>query len=149
VGAAQQMIAPLVAGLQLGGGVLEGRSAKAEAGAVSDAALYNRQLALREGSREEARRRKIGRLALGEQRAQMGASGLAPSGSPLRALAANAYEYERSALDARLEAQGTANLEAARAASAKQIGKRAKTAALFGGAARAAGYGLPLYVGRR
>ena len=138
--AVQDLFPYLALGGKVGSTLLGAQAVQAEAGAIESAANYNARLALLEGSVEEARRRRLGAVALGEARTAIGASGVRPEGSPLAFLASQAAELERNAMTARISGQAEAALQRSKALSAAEAGKRLRAATLFGGLASAAGY---------
>jgi hypothetical protein len=135
-----------IAGLQIGGGMVQARGQREAGDAAAAAALYNARLAEQRAYAEGARRRLAAKYELGEERAQMGASGLTPTGSPLRAYIANVRELERDALDVELAGRQTAALERAQASNLRKMGERRSRAAMLSGISDAARFGLPLLV---
>jgi hypothetical protein len=109
----------------------------------------NAAAALDEGAAEEARRRRLGKLALAEDRANVGASGLLAEGSPLDLQESNAAQLEIYALQAKREAQLRARgftvqsqLDTYSAGVSRTRGKMGAAQALLGGAAKGASYGM-------
>jgi hypothetical protein len=120
---------------------------EAEGRAAARAALYNAELARIEGRRaveagyeEEARVRTEAKRHAAIRRTQTAKQGIGLEGTPLRALVADARQFEIEALRARrggLEAgqaaSMTADLETKRASSVRRIGKQAGRGTLLSG----------------
>lgn len=84
-----------------GGALLGGIGERQNAEAAKKAAKFNAKLARREGFREEARIRSVGRREASENVTRVAKSGVRLEGSPLEVLANNAALVEAEALRAR------------------------------------------------
>lgn len=143
MGAAAPFIAlAVVAGLKIGGAVLQGKAARDQADAIAEAAEFNALQAEQEGLVEEGRLRRLARRKLSTQRVLFAKAGVTLEGSPLFFLAQNAAELELDAANARISARNSARLDRERAEVALDAGRTAAGAALLSGFAGAAGTAL-------
>ena len=85
----------------IGGSLLQGAGARQAAEGEEKRAKFNAKLAKREGFREEARIRRIGRIEAEDNVTRVAKSGVRLEGSPLEVLADNAAKVEEEALRAR------------------------------------------------
>jgi hypothetical protein len=138
------ILAGIGIGAPIASGISQQRAYKLEAEAVADAAEYNAALAIQEGAREAARRRRLARRELASQRVAFARAGVTLEGSPLELLAQNAAELEMDALNVELDARRTANLERMRAKSIRDVSRTARGAALLSGATTGAFRGASL-----
>ena len=124
---------------QVGGAIVKGKAAKAQAEAIADANEFNALRAEQAGSAEESRQRRMNRRTLSTQRVQFAKAGVRMEGTPLEFLAQNAAEFELNALQARIQGQNTALLERKAADVALDVGRVSAGAALLQGLSGAAG----------
>ena len=129
-------------GTAVGGAVVKGRAAKAQAEAIADAAEFNALRAEQAGAAEESRVRRLNRRTLSSQRVQFAKAGVRLEGTPLEFLAQNAAELELNALQARIAGANTARLERERAEVALDAGRVSAGAALLEGISGATGAAL-------
>ncbi|HUU95558.1 MAG TPA: hypothetical protein VM487_07450 [Phycisphaerae bacterium] len=136
-------------GAGIAGSLYQAKALKARGKAEAAAAEYNARLAEIQGQREARRIRRTARQQLSRDYVQMTAkSGVTgASGGWIEVLAANAEEYERSAVEAIIAGRMTAALDRSRGAIAKQQAKKSAGAALLAGASKAAGSIGNLYGG--
>lgn len=130
----------IVAAGALGGGYLQGRAAEQAAQAESKTALENAERVKLEGGIEANRRRRLAMLELGQQRANVGKSGIAPAAT-LDLLAENAAQLERDVRGVELATTLQATGFGRQAKDALSVGTRARQAARIKGVA-GAGYSL-------
>ena len=143
MGAAAPFIAlAAVAGLKIGGGVLQAKAARDQADAIAEAAEFNALQAEQQGLAEEGRLRRLARRKISTQRVLFAKAGVTLEGSPLFFLAQNAAELELDAANARINARNSARLDRERAEVALDAGRTAAGAALLSGLAGAAGTAL-------
>lgn len=124
---------------QVGGAIVKGKAAKAQAEAIADANEFNALRAEQAGNAESSRVRRLNRRTLSTQRVQFAKAGVRMEGTPLEFLAQNAAELELNALQARIQGQNTARLEREGADVALQAGRTSAGAALLAGLSGAAG----------
>lgn len=111
---------------------VEGQKQQAEA---ARAAAQARAKAAKEaGISQERALRKANKLELSAQRLRLGRSGVQVTGSPLEVLASNAAEFEREAIELRLESGRLTALELLNARNAKRAGELAVAATAVRGA---------------
>ena len=134
-------------GAPIAGGLAQGRAAQAGADAESRAALYNARLAELEGASKAAYVRKTGRQATTAQFVRDSAAGgvRLDQGTPADFAARQAYEIEREAANAEIEARNTSRLERARAGSVKRAGKVSAGNALLSGLTQSASFGAQFW----
>lgn len=113
------------AAASVGGTVVSAIGQKKAGTAAQQAAEFNAQRALEESAIREKQIREEARLTQATGRANVGASGIELSGSPLDVLAENARQYELSALIERRGGQLEAEAQ-------RKAGKAAKTVANYG-----------------
>ena len=133
----------------ISGALMSAKAMKMEARAAQAAAEYNALLAEINARAEMNRQRRIARRALSSQFTQMaGKSGVvAEEGGWLEALAWNAGEYERGAMNAWYSGELTAGLDRSRGEVAKSVGKARAAAEITSGVGRAVGFGASLLIG--
>lgn len=144
---AEALVAVAILG-QVGGSLLEAKSAVEEGEAYAKAAQYNARASLEEGYGEELKRRRLGAQELGRERVAYAKAGVRTDvGSPLDVLASNAAEIERGALEARLAGLSQARLSHWSAEEAIRGARKKSYAALLSGGAKAAGTGYTMGFG--
>lgn len=127
-----------------GGSILGAMGTLAQGKAAEQEAKFNAQMAEVEGRQREASVRRRGRRQMGSIRAAIGKSGVTSEGSPMEVLAESAAAIEMDAVNARLNAQMTADTLRARGKAARKASKIGAAAQLLQGAASTAGTGAQL-----
>ena len=122
--------------LQGVGTALQVQGIKHEAKAAQRSAAFNIKEIRKSGLREATQIRRAGRKLQGKNIAIVGASGATLEGSPLLAIAESAENVERQALQARINAETEAKLQALGAKGARRAGSIRTASALFSGASR-------------
>ena len=143
----RSLLQGVAVGAPIAGGLAQGRAAQGAADAEASAARYNARLAELEGASKAAYTRPVGRQELTSQFVRASAAGgvRVDQGTPADFLARQAYEIEREATNAEIEARQTARLERARGASVKRAGKVSAGNALLSGLTQGASFGAQLW----
>lgn len=146
---AQSLLQGVAVGAPVAGGLMQAGAARAGAQAESQAAIYNARLAEMEGASKAAYVRRAGHRELTSEFVRASAAGgvRVDQGTPLDVQAQHAYEIEREATNAEIEARNTSRLERARARSVRRAGKISAGNALLSGATQAASFGSQLWKG--
>lgn len=149
MGLTSSALSGIAVGAPIAGGIVQGRAAQAGASAEAQAARYNARLAEMEGAERAAFVRRKGHSDLVSQEVRIRAAGGAVSGTTADWLAHQAYETEREAVNAEIDARNTARLERGRGRSIQRAGKTSAGTALLSGLTQSASFGSQLWKGGR
>lgn len=115
------------------GSLMSANAAEQEGAAAESAGEFNAQASIGDANNAAERTRIMGRRLRSLNITRVAKSGVELRGSPLEALAQNAFDVERQALREQQAGQIAASLYRATGQNAREAGQTAATAQIFGG----------------
>lgn len=125
-------------------GVAQGYGQYQQGQDEQDAAYYNAKLSLRRAYAQERAVRRRGKIIQGQVAADVAASGVEMSGTPLELASLNAAEVEREAIDTRTYGQQEAEFQRSAGRNAATAGRWALATSILSGVVSAASTGYAL-----